>query len=260
MSTSKLVARAVADVTGGTIIATVEIAAPPERVFAAISTDEITKWWGSPATYQTTEWTAELRVGGRWRSRGRSADGSAFGVEGEFLEVAPPYKLVHTWKAPWDGDRVTTVTYHLEAVDGGTRVTLRHEGFAGRPESCAEHARGWERVLGWLSGHVAPRAATAKKYFFCRLVPPRPSFAHDMNEAEARAMKEHAAYWRSQADAGVGIVAGPVADPKGPYGIGVVRVDDDKQLRPLLDADPVVGAGIGMRWETLPMLGAIVHD
>lgn len=74
MSTSKQVARAVADVTGGTIIATVEIAAPPERVFAAISTDEITKWWGSPATYQTTEWTAELRVGGRWRSRGRSAD------------------------------------------------------------------------------------------------------------------------------------------------------------------------------------------
>jgi uncharacterized protein YndB with AHSA1/START domain len=257
MNTSKQVARAVADVTGGTIIATVEIAAPPERVFQALSSDEITKWWGTPAMYQTTEWTGDLRVGGKWRSQGKSADGSTFAVEGEFLEIMRPHKLVHTWVAPWDGNNSTTVTYRLEPVDGGTRVTIRHEGFAGRPESCAGHGEGWERVLGWLAGHVAPR--TAEKYFFCRLLPPRPTFAHDMNEAEARAMKAHAGYWRTQADAGIGIVAGPVGDPKGPYGIGVVRVDDEKELRPLLDADPVIRANVGMRWETLPMMGAIVR-
>ncbi len=258
MNTSKQVARAVADVYGGTILATIEIAAPPERVFQALSSDEITRWWGSPAEYQTTEWTGDVRVGGKWRSSGRSADGNTFAVEGEFLEITRPRKLVHTWVAPWDGNNVTTVTYRLEPIDGGTRVTIRHEGFGGRPESCADHSQGWERVLGWLAGHVAPRAV--KKFFFCRLVPPRPTFAHDMNEAEARAMKDHATYWRRHADAGVGIVAGPVADPKGPYGMGVVRVDDENEVRPLLDADPVIRAGIGMRWETLPMMAAIVRD
>jgi uncharacterized protein YndB with AHSA1/START domain len=256
---SKQVPRAVADVTGGTIIATVEIAAPPERVFKAVASEEITKWWGSPATYQTTEWTGDVRVGGKWRSQGKSADGSTFAVEGEFLQVEPPHHLVHTWKAPWDGNHVTTVTCRLEAIDGGTRVTLRHEGFAGRPESCAGHAEGWERVLGWLKGFVSP-AAGRKRFFFCRLIPPRPTFAHDMNEAESKAMKEHASYWRSQADAGIGIVAGPVGDPTGPYGIGVVRLGDDNELQPLLDADPVIRAGIGMRWESLRMMAAIVRD
>ena len=43
-------ARALADVNGGIILAEVEIAAPPERVFRALTqSDEIVRWWGSPA-------------------------------------------------------------------------------------------------------------------------------------------------------------------------------------------------------------------
>jgi len=34
----------------------VEIAAPPERVFRAITTDDVVHWWGSPELYQTTQW------------------------------------------------------------------------------------------------------------------------------------------------------------------------------------------------------------
>ena len=36
-------------------------------------------------------------------------------------------------------------------ADGGTRVTVRHEGFGDAHAACAEHALGWEKVLGWLS-------------------------------------------------------------------------------------------------------------
>jgi uncharacterized protein YndB with AHSA1/START domain len=171
-------ARAVADVTAGVVLALVEIAVPPERVFRALTTDEITQWWGSAELYRTTQYTADLRPGGRWRADGVGADGTAFFVEGVFREIDPPRKLVQTWKAAWDGNNETTITYDLEPFAGGTRVTVRHEGFADRRDSCRGHAEGWERVLEWLGTHFPP--TEAPKFFLIRLRAPRPSFMADM--------------------------------------------------------------------------------
>ncbi len=104
-------ARAVADLSQGVILANVEMAAAADRIFRALTDpNEIPRWWGSADTYQTREWSADLRLGGRWRARGLSTDGKPFSVEGEFLEVDPPRKLVQTWKPDWDGGHVTAVT------------------------------------------------------------------------------------------------------------------------------------------------------
>jgi hypothetical protein len=43
-------------------------------------------------------------------------------------------------------------------MPGGTRDTLRHEGFGQNTASCEQHAAGWELVLRWLSAHTAPSA------------------------------------------------------------------------------------------------------
>jgi uncharacterized protein YndB with AHSA1/START domain len=153
--TSPNAARAVADVTEGTIIATVVIDAPIERVFAALTVpEELARWWGSDDTYRATDWESDLRVGGRWRSAGRSKDGQPFEVEGEYLELDPPRKLVQSWKPSWDGGHATTVTFRLDKVEEATRVTVHHQGFVGRPEACESHGQGWERVLGWLAGYL----------------------------------------------------------------------------------------------------------
>jgi len=121
-------ARAIADAGSGTILATVEITAPPELVFRALTTpDEIVCWWGSDEVHRTTGWTADPRVGGRWRAEGRSADGQPHAMEGEFLEVDPPHNLVQTWKPDWLEGPVTTLTYRLEANPNGTRLIVRHE-------------------------------------------------------------------------------------------------------------------------------------
>jgi uncharacterized protein YndB with AHSA1/START domain len=152
-------ARAVADVGEGSIIATVVIEAPIERVFAALTEpDEVLRWWGSDDTYRTTEWEGDLRVGGRWRAVGRMQDGRLFAVEGQYLELDPPRRLVQSWKPDWDSGHVTTVTYRLDTVGGATRVTVRHEGFAGRPQACESHAQGWERVLRWLAEYISAPA------------------------------------------------------------------------------------------------------
>ena len=147
-------ARAMADLARGSILASVEIAAAPERVFRALSSEEIVRWWGSSETYRTTRWTGEVRVGGAWRAEGTGANGESFRVEGTYLEVDPPRRLVQTWRYSWGGGGETTLSYELEPIAGGTRLRLRHEGFPPHSEACSGHATGWERVLGWLTEYL----------------------------------------------------------------------------------------------------------
>ena len=81
------------------VIADIFIAAPPARVFQAISDPaQLPKWWGQSGLYHVVKSTMDVRPGGKWRSDGIGADGKEFYVEGEYLEVVPPRLLVHTWK------------------------------------------------------------------------------------------------------------------------------------------------------------------
>lgn len=145
------------------VLAEIFIAAPPARVFQAISDpNQLPKWWRQEGLYQVTESTMDLRPGGKWRSDGVGADGTKFYVEGEYLEVDPPRRLVHTWVSSYDSAK-TVVHWQLEPEPintlhpsgpkksgTGTRVRVRQEGFAGNLESAKGHGEGWKRVLGWL--------------------------------------------------------------------------------------------------------------
>jgi uncharacterized protein YndB with AHSA1/START domain len=252
-------ARAIADVTNGIILASVEIAATPERVFRALTApEEIVRWWGADDLYRTTKWDSDFRVNGRWRAEGVGADGVVFSVEGEFLEIDPPRKLVQTWKPEWDGGHVTKLSYILEPIDAGTRLVVRHEGFGSRAESCRSHGMGWERVLEWLGAFSGE--APKDSFFVCRLLPPRPTFALDMNASERALMGEHAGYWRQHMREGRVVVFGPVGDPAGPWGMGVVRAKDAGEVRAFADRDPTITSGFGFQWQILPMLSAVLPE
>jgi uncharacterized protein YndB with AHSA1/START domain len=151
-----------------TVIGEIFIAAPPERVFQALTDPaQMPKWWGQPGLYRVTEWKGDVRPGGKWSSVGVGADGTAFRVDGEYLEVDPPRRLVHTWTPSYGGPSKTVVRWELEPrsvhglqhsgpqkVGTGTLVKMRHEGFAGNSESACRHAEGWKRVLGWMLAFV----------------------------------------------------------------------------------------------------------
>lgn len=147
-----------------TINAEIFIAAPPARVFEAITDPkQMPKWWGQEGMYRVTEAKMDLRPGGKWSSLGIGADGKSFVVEGEYLEVDPPRLLVQTWIPSFAGALKSVVRWELEphSVHGlqpsgprkagtGTMVRVRHEGFASAPAALAGHTEGWKRVLGWL--------------------------------------------------------------------------------------------------------------
>jgi uncharacterized protein YndB with AHSA1/START domain len=150
---------ALADFKAGIIYASIDIDAPPDAVWDAITEpSQLASWWGSDDTYRTMNWQVELRPGGKWSSDSARVDGSQTGhVHGEYLEVERPRLLVYTWKASWDDFAETLIRMELSATESGTHVKVRHSGFAERSTSGAGHAEGWKRVLGWLSGHAALR-------------------------------------------------------------------------------------------------------
>jgi uncharacterized protein YciI len=89
-------------------------------------------------------------------------------------------------------------------------------------------------------------------HFFLRLVPPRPTFANDMSPAEAEAMQAHADYLKSLTEKGSGVAFGPVFDPAGVWGLGIVEAADEAEARAVTDKDPIVVAGVG-RYDIIPM-------
>jgi uncharacterized protein YndB with AHSA1/START domain len=149
MSEIKTRARAVSDLVEGRIVASVEMAATPERVFQALASSEVVDWWVNPGVFDTREWSGEVRVGGQWRASG-VARGQPYSLEGKFLEVDPPKKLVQTWHATGVPGTPSTVTYLLEPIKGGTRLTVHHAGIAA-PDQQGNVGAGWRSSFDRLS-------------------------------------------------------------------------------------------------------------
>lgn len=97
-------------------------------------------------------------------------------------------------------------------------------------------------------------------YYFFKLIPPRPTFPADITPAEADLMKQHVVYWRGKMAEGQMLAFGPVADPKGTYGVGLLRLDDGTDPQSLANADPVVAAGVGFRCEVHPMPSLVLPE
>jgi uncharacterized protein len=89
-----------------------------------------------------------------------------------------------------------------------------------------------------------------KKSFFLKLNPPRSTFMADMTDIEKLVMQRHVAYWAPYIDDGTVIVLGPVFAPEGGYGIAVIQVESNAQLKQLIDNDPANGLN---SYEIYPM-------
>ncbi|MBV9446061.1 MAG: hypothetical protein JO345_09230 [Streptosporangiaceae bacterium] len=93
-------------------------------------------------------------------------------------------------------------------------------------------------------------------YYLYKLIPPRGSFATDMNEAEAAIMHQHIAYWTGVTGKGIAVVFGPVADPAGSWGLAAVEVESEQDVHRLGAEDPAITSGMAT-YTVYPMPGAI---
>ena len=118
--------------TATTQVYRVYIRTTPEAIWDAITKPEWTERYG----YQGVA-DYDLRVGGRANARPGAAMREFEGVpdtiiDGEFLEVDPPRRLVQTWRMLMDptmcAEGFTRLTHELvELPDGVTKLTIIHE-------------------------------------------------------------------------------------------------------------------------------------
>jgi uncharacterized protein YciI len=94
--------------------------------------------------------------------------------------------------------------------------------------------------------------------FFFRLTPPRADFAQTMTPTEQQAMAAHQEYWQQLLRDGRVVVYGPVADPEGVWGLGVLRAVDRAEVLAIAENDPSVTAGINT-FEVFEILGAVTE-
>lgn len=91
-------------------------------------------------------------------------------------------------------------------------------------------------------------------HYFLKLNPCRPTFAQDMTAEERAIMMQHVAYWANLMNKGLVVAFGPVMDPKEVYGVGIVEVEDEEQLKELIKNDPATSIN---RYEYYPMRAVI---
>ena len=143
------------------IVSEIEIAAPPERVFQALTDSAQLKRWFSSAECPSKLWEMDPRLGGRYgyaTEKGSIAVNniSEFECHGEIIEYDPPRVLAYTWIANWHDDvtRPTVVRWELTPKTNGTHVKVTHSGLAQEPVARKDYSGGWPGVVEMLKKFV----------------------------------------------------------------------------------------------------------
>ncbi|HEX8810669.1 MAG TPA: SRPBCC domain-containing protein [Terracidiphilus sp.] len=143
------------------IISEVQINAPAERVFQALTDPrQLLRWWTSEKC-PTEYFEIEARPGGKWRFASKPSklvlNGvSQFSCEGEVVECDPPRLLTYTWIANWHDDksRRTLVRWELTPAKGGTHVKVTHSGLSQEAVARKDYSGGWPGVVQALKQFV----------------------------------------------------------------------------------------------------------
>jgi uncharacterized protein YndB with AHSA1/START domain len=122
----------------------------PEKIFDLWARPELMARWMSPYPGEVRcEAEAEVRVGGSFKLLMRSQE-SECEIEGTYLEVERPHRLVFTWSGPPTVGVSTLVTLELKSTKTGTQLTLVHEKLP-TPDVRRGHEMGWANMLDHLA-------------------------------------------------------------------------------------------------------------
>lgn len=128
--------------------ATMTISSPPSKVWEALTKPELIKQYFFGAEI-VTDWKegSPIVYRGQW-------EGKPFEDKGVVLKVEPNRRLTVTHWSPLSGvpdvpENYHRVDYLLEAVGGGTRITITQDNNAS-DEEAAQSRKNWTAVLEGL--------------------------------------------------------------------------------------------------------------
>jgi uncharacterized protein YndB with AHSA1/START domain len=137
------------------------IPAKPEKVFEAWTHQEAMSWY-CPENMTVIAAEADVKVRGKYRVSMRADTGKVYTFDGIYEEIVPNRKLVftHQWEA---SDPVEThVTVEFAEANGGTEITIKHDGIA-TEEQAKGHEAGWTSTLRNLANQFSKPAPTDER-------------------------------------------------------------------------------------------------
>jgi len=134
-------------------------AAPRETVWAFLTEKDKLAQWFHPST-------ADLVEGEDYQLVKKGSDPAESVLWGTVLKMDKPSTLVYTFTFGAFNGAMTTVTWTLEEIAGGTRLSLKHEGIS---EAAGEAAmgllmaldKGWDEHLDTLRGSMPSTTSSA---------------------------------------------------------------------------------------------------
>jgi uncharacterized protein YndB with AHSA1/START domain len=133
----------------------IDIRAPVDRVWS-----EITKTGEVQRPLYNTILDSDLKPGSPVKYL--SPDRKRIFVIGRVIDVDPPTMLRHTYMFTSKDEPPTLVTWNLESIDDGCRVTVTHTGWTEEHKAPEKSAGGWREILGLLKAEVETGAIPLK--------------------------------------------------------------------------------------------------
>lgn len=122
------------------------IAAPPEQVWKCLTTEEFTRQY-----WHNTRVRSDFQPGDNIEFLNED---DSVGVCGEILRANHPSELSYSWQFAGDsaaaGDPPSRVTFKLEPLTVGTRLTVIHDQLEEGSETASMIAFGWPHVIAGL--------------------------------------------------------------------------------------------------------------
>ena len=127
------------------------IKASKQRVFDAWTQPQMIRRWYAPGAMVVQEAESDARVDGSYSrtmfgSPSPGVEERTAVIQGRYLRVEPYDLLSFTWEANFAPGEHCVVTISLKEVEGGTELTLVHEGFS-KDELGEWFTGGWSSVL-----------------------------------------------------------------------------------------------------------------
>lgn len=143
------------------LVITREFQVPITKVWSALTDpDQAPAWWG-PRGFHTPRASihASLEIGGLYRAcMVQDSTGQEHWWSGVHTDIEPPnlFVFTHAWDKP-DGTRgfETEVSFQLEEIEGGTRMTFRQGPFD-TLDNRDSSGVGWRESFDRLAQHLRP--------------------------------------------------------------------------------------------------------
>lgn len=134
------------------IVKSVILACDPDRAFT-LFTEQAGLWWPAARRHSNdANSTIRMEAAGRFYERSRDGTEVELGVVRQF---EPARRLLLDWYPGTGPDFPTRVEITFEALDGGTKVTVRHDRGAADPAVFESNASAYERSWSLVLAAVA---------------------------------------------------------------------------------------------------------